>query len=77
MTLAWLRKKTFQKEPNGIKERQLYVLSINVSSVVEFQRWWVLKSKLFAQESTCSKEILTSTSSLIEIIRSQLTKLVC
>jgi hypothetical protein len=36
----------------------LYVLSSkdrnppNVSSVVEFQRWWVLKSKLFAQEST-------------------------
>ena len=28
----------------------------NISSVVEFQRWWVLKCKLFAQESTCSKE---------------------
>ena len=26
---------------------------INISSVVEFQRWWVLKSKLFGQESTC------------------------
>ena len=25
---------------------------INVSSVVAFQRWWVLKSKLFAKEST-------------------------
>ena len=24
---------------------------INISSVVEFQRWWVLKSKLFGQES--------------------------
>ena len=24
----------------------------NVSSVVEFQRWWVLKSKIFGQEST-------------------------
>ena len=34
--------------------RRLY---INTSSVVEFQRWWVLKSKIFAQESTCSKEI--------------------
>jgi hypothetical protein len=34
----------------------------NVSSVVAFQGWWVLKSKLFAQESTCSKEILISTS---------------
>ena len=26
-------------------------LEVNISSVVEFQRWWVLKSKLFAQES--------------------------
>ena len=34
----------------------------NINSVVEFQRWWVLKSKLFAQKSTCSKEILISTS---------------
>ena len=34
--------------------RRLY---INTSSVVEFQRWWFLKSKIFAQESTCSKEI--------------------
>ena len=25
---------------------------INISSVMEFQRWWVLKSKLFGQEST-------------------------
>ena len=28
----------------------------NISSVVEFQRWWVLKSKLFCQVSTYSKE---------------------
>ena len=33
-------------------------MSSNISSVVAFQRWCVLKSKLFAQESTCSKEIL-------------------
>ena len=25
---------------------------INICSVMEFQRWWVLKSKLFGQEST-------------------------
>ena len=37
-------------------------MGTNVSSVVAFQGWWVLKSKLFAQESTCSKEILISTS---------------
>ena len=30
----------------------------NISSVVEFQRWWVLKSKIFGQESTYSKEFL-------------------
>ena len=28
----------------------------SVSSVMEFQRWWVLKSKIFAQKSTCSKK---------------------
>ena len=28
---------------------------INISSVVEFQRWWVLKNKIFSQESTYSK----------------------
>ena len=33
----------------------------DISSVVEFQRWWILKSKIFAQESTCSKEILIPT----------------
>ena len=36
-------------------------LCINISSVVALQRCWVLKSKLFAQESTCSKEILVPT----------------
>ena len=30
--------------------------SNNISSVVEFQRWWVLKSKLFGQEWTYSKK---------------------
>ena len=33
-------------------------LFTNVSSVVEFQRWWVLKSKIFGQESTYSKEFV-------------------
>ena len=28
----------------------------NISSVVEFKRWWVLKSKIFSQESTYFKE---------------------
>ena len=28
-------------------------INLNISSVVEFQRWWVLKSQLFDQESTC------------------------
>ena len=30
-------------------------VSIDISSVVEFQRWWVLKSKIFGQESTFLK----------------------
>ena len=34
-----------------------FPISTNVSSVVEFQRWWVLKSKNFGQESTYSREI--------------------
>ena len=34
------------------------LLYLNISLVVAFQRWWVLKSKLFAKKSTCSKEIL-------------------
>ena len=29
---------------------------INVSLVVELQRWWILKSKVFGQESTYSKD---------------------
>ena len=38
-------------------------MNISVSSVVEFLRWWVLKSKIFGQESTyhqgkCSKKFL-------------------
>ena len=28
----------------------------NISTVVEFQRWWVLKSKIFGQESADSKD---------------------
>ena len=28
----------------------------NISSVVEFQRWWVLKSKLFAKNQHATKE---------------------
>ena len=29
--------------------------SANISSVVDFQRWWVLKSKIVGQESIYSK----------------------
>ena len=32
---------------------QLVSRYFNISFVVEFQRWWVLKGKLFGQESTC------------------------
>ena len=33
----------------------------NISSVMEFQRWWVLKSKLFGQESTCHQRKIFKT----------------
>ena len=36
-----------------IPESRVGLLYINIISVMEFQRWWVLKSKLFGQESTC------------------------
>ena len=45
--------KNLQKGIPGLKD-----LSTNISSVVEFQRWCVLKSKVFGQESTYSKEIV-------------------
>ena len=32
------------------------VLDVHNNQFVEFQRWWVLKSKMFGQESTYSKE---------------------
>ena len=31
-------------------------IHISISLVVEFQRWWVLKSKIFGQESTYSNQ---------------------
>ena len=42
----------------NVENKKLYLLilkwfCINISSVVEFQRLWVLKSKVFGQESTC------------------------
>ena len=35
------------------KKNSLEVFVVSISSVVEFQRWWILKSKLFGQDSTC------------------------
>ena len=37
---------------------------ININLVVEFQRWWVLKSKIFGQESINSKDFFTSVNEL-------------
>ena len=36
-----------------------YIKDIDISSVVEFQRWWVLKSKILGQESTYSKDFFS------------------
>ena len=35
---------------------KFFDIHFNISSVVEFQRWWVLKSKFFGQESTYLKD---------------------
>ena len=40
-----------------INQQISWVLS-SVSLVVEFKRWWVLKRKIFGQESTYSREII-------------------
>ena len=47
-----------EKFVEKIRETNFKALYINVSSVVEFQRWWVPKSKIFGQESTYSKDEL-------------------
>ena len=39
-----------------LKEQKVMHVAYNISSVVEFQKWWVLKSKLFGQESMCHQE---------------------
>ena len=36
-------------------KKKTMAMAINISLVVEFQRWWVLKSKLDGQESTCQQ----------------------
>ena len=42
---------TKTKESARVKE-----LYSDICSVVKFQRWWVLKSKIFGQETIYSKE---------------------
>ena len=44
-------------EPN-LHKTVANCLNSNISSVVEFLRWWVLKSKIFGQKSIYSKEII-------------------
>ena len=39
-------------------------LRVNISLVVEIQRWWVLKSKIIGQESSYSKDFLKSVDEL-------------
>ena len=41
---------------------------INISSDVEFQRWWVLRSKIFGQESTYSKEKIKKIPSMYDCL---------
>ena len=51
----WLSFFSLSVLPSLVKRGDIWT---NVSSVVEFQRWWVLKCKIFAQELTCSKETI-------------------
>ena len=48
MSLKWFK---FEQLGDN-KSYSLDCSDNNISSVVEFQRWWVLKSKIFSQEST-------------------------
>ena len=43
-------------QPLSFNWRIVQFVNINIISVVEFQRWWALKSKIFGQKSTYSKE---------------------
>ena len=59
MRKRFMGKYIFRITEHNKKTRKFLSKSIiqsNISSVVEFQRLWVLKSKIFAQESTCSKK---------------------
>ena len=51
----------FHKKLLSLKEVFLRV-DINVSSAVEFQRWWVLKSKIFGPESKYLKDFFLNLS---------------
>ena len=51
------RKSCHSKQSCGFRRRTVS-MPYNVSSVVEFQRWCVLESKIFGQKSTCLKEII-------------------
>ena len=58
-SIKWILKCVLSKNSFSVKVLNSKMVSffcmlcINISLVVEFQRWWVLKSKLFGQESTC------------------------
>ena len=58
--------------PNGctMMWRNLRDMHNNISSVMEFQRRWVLKSKIFSQESTNLKEKKSINSAKIALSKS-------
>ena len=53
--LLWITQ-TMIKFTRLFHANNLLYLDCNISSVMEFQRRWVLKSKLFGQKSTCHQE---------------------
>ena len=56
LTTYSVKKSEVMKLKSHDSKHMTYRMWSNISSVVEFQRWWVLKSKLFAKESTCWNE---------------------
>ena len=58
-----------QIKDHRTKFNQNVSLSTNISSVGEFQRWWVLKSKIFGQESTYTKDLFFKSVDELQFIK--------
>ena len=52
------REKTYTDDEGNERKHKgpVDLMEVNISSVVEFQRWWVLKSKVFAKNQHAQKK---------------------